>query len=391
MKGRRDGCRHWTELLQGNKSRAEAWDWTEPADPGETTCCLNYSSGTTGVPKGVEITHRAYVANGVGVLANTSRMADFEAYAERAKGLAFLPMYHAYAQTFFIANYPHLGSEVYVMSGYDFEKMLQHVERFRITSLTCVPPIVVSIAKSPLTKKYDLSSVEGVGSGAAPLAREVAEEVERNVLKGLTVRQGWGMTEMTCSCMGWAPDTTEKSAAVGELMANCSGRIMDLDGVTEIKEPGKAGELWVSGPNLMKGYWRKPEATANTISVDPDGTRWLRTGDVAYVEKYEPGGFFHVIDRIKELIKVKGLQVAPAELEATLLDRPDIADAAVVGVTIKGEEVPRAYLVKSEGARVTESEVAKWMESRVSRHKRLTGGVVFVDVVPKNPVSPDIA
>jgi acyl-CoA synthetase (AMP-forming)/AMP-acid ligase II len=137
----------------------------------------------------------------------------------------------------------------------------------------------------------------------------------------------------------------------------------------------------------MRRYWRKPEATAETIVVDEEGTRWLRTGDIAFVEEYAPGGIFHVVDRVKELIKVKGNQVAPAELEGVLLENPDVADAAVVGVTIEGEELPRAYVVRTPGSKATEQDVARWMEGRVTRYKRLKGGVVFVEAVPKNPVS----
>jgi acyl-CoA synthetase (AMP-forming)/AMP-acid ligase II len=137
----------------------------------------------------------------------------------------------------------------------------------------------------------------------------------------------------------------------------------------------------------MRGYWNNPKATSDSTSVDADGTRWLKTGDVAYVESYKSGTLFHVVDRLKELIKVKGRQVAPAELEALLLERPDVADVAVIGVDIDGEERPRAYIVRREGTNPSGKEIAAWVESRVAGYKRLTGGVVFVDMIPKNPVS----
>jgi acyl-CoA synthetase (AMP-forming)/AMP-acid ligase II len=388
-KGRVDGARHWTELLAGNLAQAETWSWEEPDNPEETTCCLNYSSGTTGVPKGVEISHHSYVANGVGVGHINKLRPDFAAKQKTDRGLCFLPLYHAYGQTYFIANLPHLHIPVYVMPVFDFAKMLSHIQRFRITTLPVVPPIVVLLAKHPLTKKFDLSSIETIGSGAAPLTREVCEEVER-LFPGreMYVRQGWGMTEVTCTSMSWDPTTTVgPSAGVGEVYPNCKARLMALDGKTEITTAGERGELWVTGPTLMRRYWRKPEATAETIVVDADGTRWLKTGDIAFVEEYRPGGIFHVVDRVKELIKVKGNQVAPAELEGILLENPDVADAAVVGVTIKGEEVPRAYVVRSAQSKASEEDVARWMEGKVTRYKQLKGGVVFVDAVPKNPVS----
>ncbi|KAM5349477.1 hypothetical protein ACJ41O_005982 [Fusarium nematophilum] len=381
------GVRLWTELTSGNQTRAETWQWIEPYKPETTVCCLNYSSGTTGVPKGVEITHTAYVANGVGVIAMADMDPDMAVNRKRARGLCFLPMYHAYAQTYFISIFPRIGIPTYIMASFNFEKMLQHIQRFRITTLTCVPPILIALAKHPLVKEYDLSSVESVGSGAAPLSREVAQEVQGLWPSGtVTVKQGWGMTELTCTCMTWDPRVAGNVAAVGELAPNNSARIMSLDGKTMIQEPNEPGELWVTGPTLLKGYWKNPTATSATVHVDADGTRWLKTGDIAYVESYEPGAIFHIVDRIKELIKVKGNQVAPAELEAILLDHTEIADAAVVGVPFEGDEVPRAYVVKAAGSQITEEQVAKWVEDRVVKHKRLKGGVAFVEAIPKNPV-----
>ena len=380
------GARHWTELL-ALIDEAEKFDWVEPADPKTTTCCLNYSSGTTGVPKGVEITHYNYVSNGEGVIVNLKKQHDYEDWRRRSRQLCFLPLYHAYGQTFYTCNFPYLGIPCYIMHGFDFEKMLQYVERYRINFITAVPPIVVALAKHPAVKKYDLSSIDTIACGAAPLSQEVSDEVVRRWPEGaLRVRQGWGMTELTCSALHWDPNKIGNPTAVGELMSNFKARIVRTDG-TEVTKGGETGELWVSGPTLMKGYWNKPEATAETVHIDPDGTRWLKTGDIAYIDKYEPGGLWHVVDRIKELIKVKGNQVAPAELEGVLLDNSGVADVAVVGVTINGEEYPRAYVVPDPTVKQTEKDIAAWMESKVVHYKRLRGGVKFVDAIPKNPVS----
>lgn len=387
-KGRQRGLKHWTELLQAQIQEAARWDWIEPSDPQNTTCCLNYSSGTTGVPKGVEITHYSYVANCSQVVHLGKLEKEYEARRATARGLGFLPLYHAYGQTYYVANYPKQRIPVYIMPKFDFLKMLQHVQKFRITALTCVPPIVVALAKHPAARKFDLSSVDTIGSGAAPLAGDVARECESLFKdKDIILTQGWGMTEVTCTCIAWDSNAVRRSAGVGELMPNCAAKIMELDGKTEIMEANKTGELWVSGPTLLRSYWKKPEATRDTVAVDKDGTRWLKTGDIAFIEEYKAGAVWHIVDRIKELIKVKGNQVAPAELEGILLDHPAILDAAVVGVTIDGEEYPRAYIQKTAGAEVTEKAVADWMASRVTRYKRLQGGVVFVDAVPKNPVS----
>lgn len=380
------GARHWTELL-APRERAEKFDWVEPADARTTTCCLNYSSGTTGLPKGVEISHYSYVANGTGVIKLAEQKHDYPAFVKRSVGLCFLPLYHAYGQTYFVANFAKQGIPVYIMPSFDFPKMLSHIAKYRVTHLVAVPPILVLLAKHPLTPKADLSSLEIVGSGAAPLALEIAHETQNLLPRDIYVRQGWGMTEVTCTCLAWdGSNESGTSGAVGELMPNCQAKLMSLDGTTEITKAETRGELWVTGPTLMRGYWKNPKATQDSTSVDADGTRWLKTGDIAYVESYKSGTLFHVVDRLKELIKVKGRQVAPAELEALLLEHPAVADVAVIGVDMEGEERPRAYIVRKEGLNPSGSEVASWVETRVAPYKRLTGGVIFTDIIPKNPV-----
>ncbi|KAI0420608.1 AMP-binding enzyme [Xylaria grammica] len=378
------GSQHWTSLL-ASEADAAKFDWVEPADPKTTTCCLNYSSGTTGVPKGVRISHYSYVANGVQVRYVDDLDPEADEKRKTARQLCFLPCYHGYGQTYFLSNFPQSGTPVYFMPSFDFEKMLQHIQKYRITQIVAVPPIIVLLAKHPSSRKYDLSSVRNIGSGAAPLGLEVCDELAKLWPPGaMTVRQGWGMTELTCTVTNWHPTDYQRTSAVGEIMPNYKARIMRTDGPGEITSANERGELWIAGETVMQGYWEKPEATANTIHVDPDGTRWCKTGDVAYIDKYESGGKLYIVDRIKELIKVKGNQVAPAELEAVLLDHNAIADVAVVGVTVNGEEIPRAYVVPKAGAKVTEKEIAKWMETRVITYKRLKGGVKFIGVIPKN-------
>jgi len=188
----------------------------------------------------------------------------------------------------------------------------------------------------------------------------------------------------TCSLLGWEVTDFCDSNAVGEPNANCEAKIMSEDGQQEITErgPQARGELWCRGPNVMKGYWRNPKATAETLT--PDG--WLKTGDIAYVDEH---GKFFIVDRKKELIKVKGNQVAPAELEALLLEHPAIADVAVIGMpTADGDEKPRAFVVRQpdeKSQRITAEEIAKFIEDKVVRYKRLAGGVEFLEVIPKNP------
>lgn len=283
------------------------------------------------------------------------------------------------AQTIFGLNALKQNIPVYFMAKFDFVQMLEYTQKYRITFLILVPPVVVALAKHPITKKYDLSSVENVGSGAAPLGREVCVELEKLWPNGqVNVKQGWGMTEITCSALGWHPEEYSDSFSVGELNANTEAKIVD-EADKEVAQ-GERGEIWVRAPNVMKGYWNRPDATAETLT--PDG--WLKTGDIAYVDQ---SGKFFIVDRKKELIKVKGNQVAPAELEALLLDFDPVADVAVIGVINGIEEEPRAYIVLKEGAKTSENEIHEWFNKQVTRTKRLTGGIRFVQAIPKNPVS----
>lgn len=339
--------RHWTDLWDTPENGdAYAWPDLKTREELDRVITLNYSSGTTGVAKGVMITHRNYVAN-CSHQVHMQRLApNFEQKLPRIRLLCFLPMYHAMAQAAFCCNAAKQRIPVYVMPKFDFLEMLQCIQKYKITDLVLVPPVIVAMAKHPATKKFDLSSVETVGSGAAPLGREVSAEFERLWPKGqVNVKQGWGMTEVTCAATTFDPSKYSDSFSVGELVPNCEAKIV-LDDEGKVEAPqGERGEIWVRGPNIMKGYWNKPEATKDTITADG----WLKTGDVAYIDQHN---HFFIVDRKKvtrdygarqkrrvltrsqELIKVKGLQVAPAELEALLLDHPDVQDAAVIGVTV---------------------------------------------------------
>jgi acyl-CoA synthetase (AMP-forming)/AMP-acid ligase II len=319
--------RHWTTLLDTEQNgHTYAWPDLKTEEELNRVVALNYSSGTTGVAKGVMITHRNYVANCMQQIHMSTLSPNYREKLPKKRSLCFLPMYHAMAQAIFCVNAMKQRIPVYVMPKFDFVEMLTYVQKYKITDLVLVPPVLVAMAKHPATRKFDLSSVEAVSSGAAPLGREASQEFEKLWSNGqVNVKQGWGMTEVTCAATTFDPSKYSASFSVGELVPNCEAKIV-LDDEGKVEAPqGERGEIWVRGPNVMKGYWRKPEATKETFG--PGG--WLKTGDVAYVD--EEGHFF-IVDRKKELIKVKGLQVAPAELEAMLLDHPEVQDAAVIGV-----------------------------------------------------------
>ncbi|KAI8943118.1 hypothetical protein NX059_001149 [Plenodomus lindquistii] len=375
--------RPWTALLDTpERGAAYAWPNLTTKEELDRVIALNYSSGTTGVAKGVMITHKNYVANCIQQIHLSSLASDYQEKLPKRRLLCFLPLYHAMAQTTFCVNACKQRIPVYMMPKFDFLEMLQYTQNYKITDLVLVPPVVVAMTKHPATRKFNLSSVEFVGSGAAPLGREICEAFEKIWSNGqVNVKQGWGMTEVTCAATGFHPEKRSESFAVGELLANIEAKIVQDDEGKMEAPRGERGEIWVRGPNIMKGYWNKPGPTKDTLT--PDG--WLRTGDVAYVDE---DNYFFIVDRMKELIKVKGLQVAPAELEALLLDHPDVQDAAVIGVDNNGDELPRAYIMPQSPDRAT-PEVAEniksWIAEKVSRHKRLEGGVHFIDAVPKNP------
>ncbi|OKL62393.1 hypothetical protein UA08_02616 [Talaromyces atroroseus] len=387
---------HWTSLIASEAEGARfAWNpLMEPNEARNTVMALNYSSGTTGLSKGVEITHGNYVANVIQYNHYLCQHVDYEMkHRSKEQWLCFLPLYHAMAQMLFLGVAQYRRTPVYIMEKFDFLTVLRNVEKYRVSHLIIVPPVVVMLAKHPETRKFDLSSVRFVGSGAAPLSREVSEEAESVWPKGaINIKQGWGMTEATCSLLGWNPSQTSKDNSVGWPNANSEAKIMSLpdehsssnDPPKELG-PNKTGELWVRGPQIMKGYWRNPRATAETLTADG----WLRTGDIGY---YDDENKFYISGRLKELIKVKGLQVAPAELDGVCLETEGVADAAVVGVTLtsshgRQEEHPRAYIVLQQGAQAsqdTADRIVAEVNGKLSPHKRITGGVVFVDALPKN-------
>lgn len=319
--------RHWTTLLDSEED-GEKYAWPELTTEEELdrVVALNYSSGTTGVAKGVMVSNRNYVANCRQQIHMQALSPKYAPNLHKKRYLCFLPMYHAMSQAIFCINAPKQRLPVYMMAKFDFLQMLKYVEKYRISDLVLVPPVLVAMAKHPATREFDLSSVEVVSSGAAPLGREASQEFEKLWPNGqVNVKQGWGMTEVTCAATTFDPSKYSASFSVGELVPNCEAKIvLDDEGAVEAAQ-GERGEIWVRGPNVMKGYWNKPDATRETFG--PGG--WLKTGDVAYVDAE---GHFFIVDRKKELIKVKGLQVAPAELEAMLLDHPEVQDAAVIGV-----------------------------------------------------------
>lgn len=336
-------------------------------DPAEDLAALPYSSGTTGLPKGVMLTHRNLVAN-------IAQCAPIEQIQPGEVTVGILPFYHIYGMTCIMSMALARGATVVTMPKFELEDFLQHVQEHKIKSAYLVPPIILALAKHPLVDEYDLSSLRYITSGAAPLPAPVAEGCRDRL--GCVVKQGYGMTEASPVTHLTARDADDHHvASAGRLVPNTEARIVAVDGSSDVSE-GERGELWVRGPQVMKGYLNNRQATDATI--DQDG--WLHTGDVATADA---DGYFYVVDRVKELIKYKGFQVAPAELESIAQSHPAVADAAVIGrEDEEAGEIPVAFIVRKDGETLSAEALMDYVAERVAPHKKIRT-VTFVDEIPK--------
>ncbi len=332
--------------------------------PGDDLVALPYSSGTTGLPKGVMLTHRNIVAN----------MAQVEAIEPLQPDdtlIGVLPFFHIYGLVVILNIALAAGASVVTMPRFDMEQFLELVQSYRVTWAHLVPPIVLGLAKHPAVDRYDLSSLKCIVSGAAPLGAELTQAARRRL--GCQVKQGYGMTELSPVSHYSARDRV-RDGAVGHAIPNTEVRIVDVASGRDLG-PGRDGEIWVRGPQVMKGYLNRPDATALTITEDG----WLRTGDIGHVDD---DGYYYIVDRLKELIKYKGFQVAPAELEALLVAHPAIADAAVIpAADEEAGEIPRAYVVRRGD--LTAEQIMSYVADHVASYKRVRE-VVFVDEIPKS-------
>jgi acyl-CoA synthetase (AMP-forming)/AMP-acid ligase II len=341
-------------------------------DPRNDLVALPYSSGTTGLPKGVILTHHNLVAN----LVQSEAVFDLR---ETDVLLGVLPFFHIYGMTVIMNMALYVGATVVTMPRFDLEQCLAAIEKYQVTYANVVPPIVLALAKHPLVDKYRLGSLRYVCSGAAPLKESVAEAASARI--GCMVVQGYGLTET--SPVTHAARVLAKrvdSGSIGPPIPNTEVKVVDVTTGAELAA-NQEGEICIRGPQVMRGYLNRPEATREMI--DSDG--WLHTGDIGYADDH---GFFFIVDRLKELIKYKGLQIAPAELEAVLLGHPSVADAAVIPIEDEHSgQVPKAFVVLKDEASAEpdiHDTLLRYVADRVAPYKK----VRVVEVTKQIPKSP---
>ncbi len=334
-------------------------------DPRNDMVALLCSSGTTGMPKGVMLTHRALggmalIPEAIGELAETDVVPGH------------LPLFHAFGVLTTLTSCLASGTTSVILPKFDFEQFLKLIQDHRVNHTFAAPPILVQLAKNPIVDDYDLSSLKAITCGAAPLGAELEMAVRERI--GCIVKQGYGMTELAPSHVAPIDVPASKQGSVGVCVPSSEAMIVDLE-TRMSAEPGKEGEIWLRGLTGMKGYLNDPEATAATL----DAEGWIHTGDIGYADD---DGYFYVVDRLKELIKYKGYQVAPAELEAVMLSHPAVADVAVIRSPDEDSgEVPKAFVVLKAPA--TEEELMTFVAERVAPYKKVRR-VEFIDVIPKS-------
>ena len=329
---------------------------------------LPYSSGTTGLPKGVMLSHRNLVSNMIqGALFGLK---------EDDVVLAVLPFFHIFGMNVVMNTGLAAGCKLVLMPRFDLEEFLGTIQTHRITFAFLVPPILLALAKHPRVDAFDLSSLRCIISGAAPLGEGLISEVQAR-LPRCHVRQGYGLTETSPVVLASPEDGSAPKASVGRLVAGTECQVVDpVSGA--VLPRGERGELWLRGPQIMLGYLNRPAETAQVL----DAEGWFHSGDIAIIDE---AGFVSIVDRLKELIKVKGMQVAPAELEGLLLTHPAVADVAVISIPDDSAgERPKAFVVLKRGAQVSGEELMTFIKDQVAPYKRIHV-VEFLEQIPKSP------
>ncbi|KAG0153695.1 hypothetical protein PDIDSM_2349 [Penicillium digitatum] len=370
----------------------------DPTEADRQPAFICFSSGTSGAAKGVITTHQNITSN---LQQWRHQMLDSGLPSQRPKrqsAIAFLPFSHIYGLNLFICQCLMWGTTVVILPKFDLDLYLSCIEKYRPDELSVVPPIALMLVKDPRVFKYDLTSVRKIMSAAAPLTIELSSALEakfREISKTeVFCTQSWGLTETSPMATAVPNDRMDKrNTGVGCIVPNMQLRFVDPESRQDaaVTSDGSTApaEIWCRGPNVVMGYYNNDEATKEAFHVDEDGTRWFRTGDIGTIDA---DGYITIQDRIKEMIKYKGLQVIPSELEGKLVDHPDVDDAAVTGMWVddRATELPVGFVVLSHQAKDMDQKavldgIHAWLNERVANHKRLRGGIHVLTQIPKSP------
>jgi acyl-CoA synthetase (AMP-forming)/AMP-acid ligase II len=342
-------------------------------NPKEDVVALPYSSGTTGLSKGVMLTHYNLTSTGRHMFDRPG-----EGAAPRADDafLVHLPLFHIFGINVMMSIPVTLGATQVMMGRFDMDLFLRLLAEHRISTLFTVPPIALGLTQHPDIGKYDLSALRFAFVGGAPLSGELQGHLSDAL--GTTVLQGYGLTEGPLINIDYIEADRMRPGSVGPRVADTELKVVDVEDAAREMPPGEAGELVVRGSQVMKGYFNNLQATAETITEDG----WMQTGDIVSIDD---DGYMWVMDRKKELIKYKGFQVPPAELEGLLQEHPDLSDAAVIGKQdVAAGEIPKAFVVVKKGATVSAEDVMGFIAGQVATFKQVRE-VEFVDEIPKTP------
>ncbi|MFX1306107.1 MAG: AMP-binding protein [Promethearchaeota archaeon] len=376
------GTIRWSKLITKTKSNPPEYEFNVKED----LAALVYTSGTTGLPKGTMLTHYNIVSN-VLQISPVFELSEFDI------AMTVLPLYHIYGLNVCMNQAIWLGAAQVIVPRFEVKEFCELIEKYQVTYSLCVPPIFLAVVRhleDPNIKGYDWTNLKIFNNGAAPIPLELLERFEKLAkekcnAQEVTVQHGWGLTEAS-PVVAVNPMSRPKMESQGTLIPDTFHKIIDLESSQEIPERGKIGELVIKGPQVMKGYWNRPDATESAFWTDPKtGEKWLRTGDMAYIDEDE---YEHLVDRIKEMIKYKGWSIAPAELEDLLFKNPYVFDAAVIGKPSKELDVgqiPKAFIIlkpEYEG-KVSGQEIMDWVAERISAYKKIRE-IEFVDNIPKS-------
>ncbi|KAJ5894815.1 hypothetical protein N7495_006506 [Penicillium taxi] len=386
-------CEHLASVFPPGKLTA-----VSPEEASRKAAFICFSSGTSGPAKGVVTTHQNMTANLQQWRALMLDSGSPSQRVERNSAIAFLPFSHIYGLNLFICQCLIWGTPVIVMSKFDFDVYLGCIEKYKPGELSIVPPIALMMVKDDRIAKYDLRSVKRILSAAAPLTIELSSALESRFKSiyqtEVFCQQSWGLTETSPMATAFPNDRIDKrTSGVGCISHNMEFRFVDPDTMSDVVTNSdgstQPGEIWCRGPNVSLGYFNNEKATEEGYHTDSDGTSWFRTGDIGTIDHE---GYVTIQDRIKEMIKYKGLQVVPSELEGKLVDHPDIEDAGVVGMWVdeRATELPVAFVVLSRQAMTQDvaavlAGIHSWLNPKIAQHKRLRGGIHVVDQIPKSP------